>query len=357
MPESPAPRTPARELVLAAIANAKASDRLMTAAVERTFQKELIRGKGKAEVGRLSRALLEQAEPRHISHNVMRRIERNRLSVRRSISYSDKIHEMSEARKLGTLQPSWKLDIKNAAYNFVDAIGGRRPHSDKVQYSIPDIPPTYPTVVKATRATGAKGVYLAFNEDRIVHVRDHKVFSSWDEMEQHAERLMAPTRSAAGPLPDHWMTEELILEDSENAVAARNLKFYCFYGEVAFIQESRREPDLQVTFYTPDNEPTVTGRYEDLDYEGVGVRPEDVEAVADISRQIPHPFMRIDMLNGEDGLVLGEFTPRPGNFDELNEEWDRALGEAWVRAEDRLYRDLLEGKSFRPFLDATQLLD
>src|SRR5699024_11140905 len=103
-------RPPGRELVLASIANAQTSDRLMRAAVERTFHPNLIAGMDPEALARRTESLRAEATPHHISHRVLRRIERNRLSIRRSISFRAKVHEMSEARYLdGVLRPTWRL--------------------------------------------------------------------------------------------------------------------------------------------------------------------------------------------------------------------------------------------------------
>lgn len=348
-------RTPGRELVLAAIANAETSNRLLKAAVDRSFQPSLISGKTPQWVASQTKSLLATVSPHHVSHNVLRRIERNRLSVRKSVSFTAQMHQMSEARHLGVLRPSWKLDTKNNAYSFVDLLGVRRPKSDKSVYKLKNTPRFFPSVIKANRATGSRGCYLLYAPDRIVHAKDSEEFADIGAMEAHAESLM---RSPRNPLPDRWMVEELILENHNEKIPARDLKFYVFYGEVALIQESRRDSGLKVAFWNPDGSTTVTGRYEDVPLEdGLGFKTADVEIVSEISRAIPHPFMRIDMLKGEDDLVLGEFTPRAGSFDQFNDEWDRRLGEAWVRAESRLLEDLLRGKRFDAFLNSTGLLN
>lgn len=339
------------------VAEYRAADRRLAHHLQRRLSRPAL---AKADAEYLQQKVqpaLNEATPFHISHSILRRMERRGLSLRKGLSFRVNMLEMSEARNLGILRPSWALDTKNSAYTFLDQLGVRRPQSDDQTYRFSDIEERSPIVVKATRSTGARGCYLVFSLDNIVHVRDHKTFSSWSEMADHANSLMNPASSAVPALPDRWMVEELILEDSANGVAARNLKFYCFYGTILFIQESRREPDLEVCFYTPDNEQIKTGRYEDLVFDGVGVSPEHVEIVSRISREIPFPFMRIDMLNGENELVFGEFTPRPGNFDELNSYWDRRMGEEWVRAESKILEDLLRGKTFDAYLSSTKLLD
>src|SRR5699024_3357377 len=158
----------------------------LRAAVERSFQVNLIAGVDRTQLARRTEALRQQVSPHHLSHAVLRRIERNRLSVSRSISFRAKIHEMSEARNLkGLLRPSWRLDTKNRAYDFADAIGARRPDSDKDSYKFSDVPKRFPSVLKATRATGSRGCYLMYSEDHMVHVRDGRTFSSIAELSSH----------------------------------------------------------------------------------------------------------------------------------------------------------------------------
>lgn len=329
------------EDLLAARLATKLSPKMAKEATRRYLQEEV-------------QPLLDAASPFHITHNVLRRIERKGLTVRRGLSFRANMMEMSESRKLEVLRPSWVLDGKNTAYAFLDAMGVRRPHSDDRAYKFSEITPKFPAVVKATRATGARGCYLAYNPARIVHVRDNQQFSSWNELSEHAHSL---TKTSAGNrMPDSWMVEELVLENIEREIAARDLKFYCFYGEIVFVRESVRGGNPKVRFYTTDNEPVDTGRDEDLDFSPRGVSPDQVELVTRISKEIPHPFMRIDMLTGEAELVFGEFTPRPGNFDQFSAEWDRRMGEAWARAESRILEDLLRGKKFEAYLTSTNLL-
>lgn len=346
-----------KKVTASTVAVSESADELLKSSISTKMSPRALREASSNYVRDEVQPLLDQASPHHITHNVLRRIERRGLSMPRGISFRAKMLEMSEARKLGVLRPTWALDAKNRAYSLLDELEVRRPHSDSRQYTFDKLPREIPGVIKATKSTGARGCYLIFSESKIVHVRDHETFDSMEAFEEHARTLMNPgKKSTAQPLPDQWMVEELVIEDSASGTAARNLKFYAFYGEIVLMQESRREPDLEVAFWTADNEPTKTGRYEDLAFEGVGVTPEHLETVSRISQAIPHPFMRIDMLNGEDGIVFGEFTPRPGNFDEFNDYWDRAMGEAWIRAESRILEDALRGKSFDGYLKSTNLL-
>ncbi len=71
-------------------------------------------------------------------------------------------------------------------------------------------------------------------------------------------------------------------------------------------------------------------------FNGLGVTEEEVKMAEQISKKIPAPFIRIDFLRGEDGLVFGEFTPKPGNYDEFDDETDRILGDYFLKAETKL---------------------
>jgi hypothetical protein len=65
-----------------------------------------------------------------------------------------------------------------------------------------------------------------------------------------------------------------------------------------------------------------------------------------MSKEIPTPFIRIDFLKTEKELVFGEFTPKPGNYDEFDQSTNQWLGDYFLEAEGRLMADLLHGKQF-----------
>jgi hypothetical protein len=331
-------------------ARKQAADEVIAAELERLLHPRAMREADEAHLRRVE-ALLSFAEPRHLTHPMVRRLERNRLSLRPGLSFRSIMLEQSEARLLGVFRPAWLLDNKSRAYAFVDALGVPRPRSDRTVRSLEQIPQDSPVILKPVRSTGSKGVYAVYSPDRIQHLRDGREFDSWEAMREHARGLMSPGR--AKPLPDRWLVEELILEDPRNQVPARDLKFYAFYGEVALIRESRREDVTKVRCWTPQGEPAETGHDREPDLAAaVGPTAQQIKFVESISAEIPAPFMRIDMLRGANDVVFGEFTPRPGHFDEFNDEWDRRFGESWVRAEGRIIEDVLAGKSFTAFADA-----
>jgi len=76
-----------------------------------------------------------------------------------------------------------------------------------------------------------------------------------------------------------------------------------------------------------------------------------VEIATFLSLQIPTPFIRLDMLKSGTKLIFSEATPRPGKYHLFNEYYDRRLGEAYRKAEARLFRDLIAGKKFTTFCE------
>lgn len=288
--------------------------------------------------------LLEHVDPATVTHPQLRIIERHRLSVRRGLSFRTIMLQRSEAaRHLGVRDRAWLLDDKLAGYRFADALGVRRPQADLTPRAIGDITPAPPMVVKPVRSTGARGVYLVMSDRRIIEPRTTTEHGSWDRVLDRAGRLMADPRR---PMRDRWITEELILDGRQ---PARDLKFYAFYGHIVLVQEVVRLPEFLRAFWTPDGQLVETGKSNTL-RGGTGPTKEQVAMVEQISAAIPAPFMRIDMLRvGKRDLVVGEFTPRPGQFEEFDAETDRWLAEEWVRAERRLLDDALAGKTFEVF--------
>jgi hypothetical protein len=331
-------------------------DRALQDEVSRLMAPKALREADDTYLENTVQPVLRRVPADRVAHGALRRIERNGLSVARGLSFKARIVAMSEVRRFGVFRPSWELDTKNTAYRFLDALEVRRPFSDSKARRFDSISAQFPSVIKATRSTGSRGCYLLFDPQHIVHARDNTILTSLEELRDHAHQEMGRTgrRSPSRPLPNRWMVEEMILENSSKLVPARDFKFYCFYGEILLMQESRRLPSLEVAFWNDQNEPTRTGRYEDSEFEGMGINPDHREIVSRISREIPFPFMRIDMLNGGDEIVFGEFTPRPGHFEQFNDYWDRRMGEAWAVAESRITEDLLAGKQFTAFTRATR---
>lgn len=295
-------------------------------------------------------SILARLDPSLLTHRLLRRLEKSKILVNNGISFHRFMVEDSEARKMGVISPGWRLNRKTRAYRFIDELGVRRPKTTDESKRFSSLVPSAPSVVKAVSGTGGRGTYLVHSDHQIRHVADGKTFSSWSELESHANALMSGRDRR---VRDKWIHEELILEDQANGVPGRDSKFFCFYGEVLFsLDVIRGESGTKYAFSTPDGTAFSPGSW-DYDYfKSPGPTEEQLQLVAGISSEIPHPFMRIDMLLGEDELVFGEFTPRPGQFHKFAPDWDRKMGEAWLRARARIQDDLLAGKRFDAYARA-----
>lgn len=292
-------------------------------------------------------SILARLDTSLLTHHLLRRLEKHKIPVHKGGSFHRFMVEESESKKLGIGSPGWRLNRKTRAYRFIDELGVRRPKTTSKPQRFAALSPAAPSVVKAVSGTGGRGTYLVLSDQEIRHVADGKSFASWGELSEHAKLLMNGNER---PVRDRWLHEEMILEDSARRVPARDSKFFCFYGEVLFsLDVIRGKAGSQYAFSLPDGTDFVPGHWDYKYFDSPGPTAEQLELVRSISAEIPYPFMRIDMLLGEDELVFGEFTPRPGQFHRFSREWDRRMGEAWLRARTRVQDDLLAGKRFEAF--------
>lgn len=137
-----------------------------------------------------------------------------------------------------------------------------------------------------------------------------------------------------------------------------DLKVYAFYGDVAMI--ALREVDLHGT--------SSAVRFRFVDTEGRDLLdvttgyvldrtiplPVDMESVVAVASQVSRiariPFVRVDLFESADGVVLGEITPTPGNKQWFGEDLDESLGRRWEEAQARLFQDVAAGMPVLPEL-------
>jgi glutathione synthase/RimK-type ligase-like ATP-grasp enzyme len=209
------------------------------------------------------------------------------------------------------------------------------------------IKPQEHIVIKPLTQANSKGAYMVQQADDILDLGRRKPLQDWIELEAGLrEDLEKGTVTE-----DKWIVQELIYEDAERTQPARDLKFYCFYGEVALILEICRFPEKQFCWWNAKLEQIETGLYEDKRFTGAGVTPEQIKFAASMSAKIPTPFIRIDFLKGWQGLVFCEFAALfPGEYHGLTDSIDTWLGNCFLDAEGRLMEDLLNGKRFEEYL-------
>lgn len=267
------------------------------------------------------------------------------ISLKRASSFRACLNMRARNRQLGSFLPEWVLDQKLFAYKFVDELGIQRPWITEETYSYRDIPKQAGIAIKPLQGAGSRGVYLVFDSDKIQDVKRSQTLNSWDVLLDYMKEDLA----SGWVEDDEWIIEELVFEDREFSLPARDIKFYCFYGKIALILEIKRFPETKYCWWTPNGERIRTGKYEGDLFEGIGISEGERELAAFISSEVPAPFIRIDFLNSQEGLVFGEFTPKPGNYDEFDPLTDQLLGDYFLDAEGRLISDLLNGKKFIHF--------
>lgn len=267
------------------------------------------------------------------------------ISLRHTSSFRGSLTERIRKQQLTGKLPEWFLDDKRTAYDFVSKFGIEVPDMDEQTYTIETIPKREGVVIKPINAAGARGVYLVHKKDYIFDVKNTAILRSYDELQKAMKRDLA--QGAVNR--DAWLIEQLIYENEKQLIPARDLKFYSFYGKVGLILEIVRNPEIRHAWWTRDGKRISTGKYEATLFHGQGVTESEIELVEQLSSEIPAPFLRIDFLRSESGLVFGEFTPKPGNYDEFDEPTDKWLGDHFVEAEGRLMNDLLNGKSFTAY--------
>lgn len=319
------------------------------ALIRRELRRTIPLGPLSDDLKQQAQRVLNIARPSDMAHRQLTRIRSKRLDLPQALSFQGNLVRSWATHRRGSNLPGVELDNKMVAYEFIDRLSGvRRPTGSMTASRLRDLDFQAPQVIKAAKATGARGVFLAFSDHKIVHVQDKTRLNSESEFREFAQKLIAHRK---WPIPDRWFTEELILESE--GVPARDLKFYTFYGRVELVMEIVRYPAEAAgeTFWDRDGKYLETGQPE-RPVQSVGITTEQVEQVEAISREIPRPYMRIDMLNGAEETVFGEFTPRSGSFEKFSPHMDRRLGEAWADAEARLMWDFLEGKNFEAFSEA-----
>ncbi|HLR65022.1 MAG TPA: ATP-grasp fold amidoligase family protein [Pseudogracilibacillus sp.] len=266
----------------------------------------------------------------------------NKLALSEVASYRASLAMRLRQYQYDQALPEWILDDKRLAYQFVKQFNILTPKVDEKTYSIETIPRQTGIVIKPVDGAGARGVYIVHDEENIVDVKKHERLSSWDDLIKHLHDDLQEGAVAE----DAWMIEEVIYEDKQTFKTGRDLKFYMFYGKVGVILEIVRYPELRQCWWTGDLRRIHVGKYDESLFQGQGVTENQIKMVEQLSKAIPAPFIRIDFLQGEEDLVFGEFTPKPGNYDEFNDEVDQQLGDLFIKAQSEIEKAYLNGEEF-----------
>jgi hypothetical protein len=252
---------------------------------------------------------------------------------------------MRERKKQLALGPSPErlLNDKLHAYKFVDLLGVRRPRVISARGRHDELPSDLTNfVIKPVNGKTSRGVYAVFNENLIKQVKTAEVFSGRQALIDH---LRSDLQSGVVK-EDRWIIEELIVEDDHPLVAARDLKFYCFYGRVSHVMEITRDPVTRYCFWDVNSKLKEVGGFAEKLFIGGGFKPNLLRLAERMSSEIPAPFMRIDFHATGSDMVFCEFTPTSGPIWDYEKGTDQLLGDYYLEAEARLLADLLNGKRF-----------
>lgn len=260
-------------------------------------------------------------------------------------SFRECLTRATRKRQLSAFRNELALNAKSTGYKFVRELGVRCPRvlSSGSPFAQLKIAPN--SVLKPANGSSSNGLFL-ITEHELIEVKSATRLAGLDALSERVEQLLADNVIKQ----DRWILEEFIGDcDQQPVQPARDLKFYCFYGEIGLVLEVDRQQGGHYCEWMADGTLAKTGRYRNQRFSGKGFLAEHAETALRVSRAIPAPFMRIDFLASEKDFVFGEFTPRPGQYNSFNHRFDRYLGELYLNAEARLHKDLINGKTFNAF--------
>lgn len=244
--------------------------------------------------------------------------------------------------------PESKICHKPTGYAFARALGLRTPETFYSGIPFEDIPTMSNVVIKPLHMSGARGVFLVKSDQEIIGLSACKQLTSWDQMRNHANRLMK-NGIVEG---NSWMVQEFICDAAGDL--AMDLKIFVFYGRAALTLEIVRYPQLVYDFRDIDGRFIQCNIYRRTGvFKGPGVLKSEIDLAQQISLEVPAPFLRIDFLRGAKGLCLGEFTVIPFHTGQFPRDVDHRLGVMFQEAQARLTADLLAGKKFEVFNNIT----
>lgn len=312
---------------------------------------KLIGSVKKSDLDRESRSrLLEQLysplSEKDIRHTFAGDVARKNIGVSFRSCISHTRHWKKALADFGwTISPGG--NSKSEDHEFAKSLGVRTPKVFGSSLRLDDLELRPGTVIKPEAGAAANGVFW---------IGDDKSLWSFATKTRYENIEEAKTELKSKKLLEQpvWKIEELV--EKQPGVPAHDFKVWMFYGEVGLIQEIERAPldgDGTAYFYhRPDgSEFKVNGARKKL--VSAGVPDGIVEAARKISLAAPVPYLRVDFLAGSNNYCLGEITPHPGGAyaGQIFDEADKELGEMFIKAEARLYTDLLNGKSFPEFFN------
>jgi hypothetical protein len=245
-------------------------------------------------------------------------------------------------RELGCKDPAFEVDAKDDMHAWARRLGVRTPrllalHDDVRRLDWDDVPDRF--VLKPTRGTVSTGVYLlARDGGGWRDLLSRRALSS-DDIVREVAALVAREQVSAS-----FLLEELVEDPRFPGEQPVDYKVWTFFGRVGLIEAKSHDTDgagrRTAAWRDFDPDWNDLGNIFNDDHDPSIPPPLHADELLDLARRasaaIPRPFLRVDMLDGADGPVLGEITPEPGGYNWPPARLDRLLGRYWEDAEARL---------------------
>lgn len=305
------------------------------------------------EARRQAQDLLSDSSTGHIrTASALRYLQRSGLVTGDSVSFRARVVESYDRYQFGDRDPSWFLDDKLRGAQFTDLLGAHHPLRGLRKVAFADIKPQSGIVVKLGSGSSGRGCFLVHQTNRIWDVAGKVELGSWAELWQRAASCLS--EEGVDLTDPVWLVEDLLYRDEKRMIPARDYKVFCFYGEVGLVRAIDRVPSVRTLHWEPGGAlVNALTKKENSIQKDVNLPDGVLELARRISLKIPSAFIRIDLLGSLAGFYVGEYTPWPGTFAVKSKEWDKRLGECWIKAEARLRKDLLLGKSFPEYMEST----
>lgn len=239
-----------------------------------------------------------------------------------------------EGRPWGGL---WSWETKLGVRDFAAKVGLAVPEMFHDAAPIETLPlESFPEVfvIKPVFGAGRAGVYVLRKEGSgyIDLLRGKRKIT--------CEEIISQVRSLGDEgsvSADQMIAEEAIL-NSESI--AYDWKVYSFQGETPLVWQIGRTKDGKLSrYYNSHWDDLGTIRWKRPVDSSLPrpVNPDLIMGAAQrVSLSLPIPFVRVDLYERNGEVFLGELTPMPGSSQRFQRSVDRAMGEAWERAESRL---------------------
>jgi teichuronopeptide biosynthesis TupA-like protein len=285
------------------------------------------------------------------------RLEESRQAMAKQPSFQVRLNEEKRLRALeveiGAPSRSVIAGGKFHVYDFVRSHGIDIPEQlgrwdDPTNIPWDDLPDA--VVIKSAFGAASRGVRPLRRVDGGWRIATHDGALTSKQLTADLVEL-----TSRGKIRPPFGAEEF-LDDGAGSPPV-DAKVHSFYGDVLAIElrKAHLHGDSSAARYR-----VIDARGQDLLDEDFSWWPIDhgvpvpealdqlVEVATRLSVAIRAPYSRIDLYDVGGRIVFGEVTPRPGAPFWFGSELDLAFGEAWERAQVRLWRDIANGMAREP---------